>query len=140
MNSLWVRLTLAFIGVTLVTVIVVAALADATANREFRRYVEQRDQLQGRPAMQGGQIQNPPGGGGRPPQRPVNPGRPQPVNLALALEDEFAFRLRVVLVVTVLIVGVIALRRKPGFWSLMLGVFAGVSASGVLNTGLQALW
>ena len=45
-----------------------------------------------------------------------------------------------VLLVLLLIVGVIALRRKPGFWSLMLGVFAGVSASGVLNRGLQSLW
>jgi two-component system OmpR family sensor kinase/two-component system sensor histidine kinase BaeS len=100
MNSLWVRLTLAFIAVTLVTVIVVAVLADTTANREFRRYVAQRNQLQGTPpaqSAQNGQSQRPPGA------PPGNNGRPPPV--PLALEDEFAFRLRAVLVIAALVVG-----------------------------------
>ncbi len=46
----------------------------------------------------------------------------------------------VVLLVLLLIVGVVALRRKPGFWSLMLGVIVGVGASGVANRVFQANW
>jgi hypothetical protein len=46
----------------------------------------------------------------------------------------------VVLLVFLPVVGVIVLRQKPGFWSLMLGVIAGVSASGVVNRVLQATW
>jgi two-component system OmpR family sensor kinase len=109
MNSLWVRLTLAFIAVTLVTVIVVAALADTTANREFRRYVAQRNLLQGTPAAesanpQGGQ--NLPNGQQRPPGVLLgNNGRPPPV--PLALEEEFAFRIRAVLVIAALVAGVV---------------------------------
>ena len=107
MNSLWVRLTLAFIAVTLVTVIVVAALADTTANREFRRYVAQRDLLQGTPVAQSAQsVQNPPNGQGaqRPPGAPPgNNGRLPPG--PAALEEEFAFRLRAVLVIAALVVG-----------------------------------
>jgi two-component system OmpR family sensor kinase/two-component system sensor histidine kinase BaeS len=113
MNSLWVRLTLAFIGVTLVTVIVVAVLADTTANREFRRYVAQRDQLEGTPAADSGQsVQNPPYGLGlqngqgaqRPPGAPFGNNGRQPPGPA-ALEAEFAFRLRAVLVIAALVVG-----------------------------------
>ncbi len=42
MNRLWVRLTLAFLGVTLVTVTVVALLAGSGVDAEFRRYIEQQ--------------------------------------------------------------------------------------------------
>jgi signal transduction histidine kinase len=101
-NRLFTRLTMAFILVTLVTVAVVAIFADITARREFRRYVDQRDQLeenlaagtpmpdampnagQNRPAMRPG---GPPGRGGPPP------------------EDEFMYNLRFVLVIAVLIAG-----------------------------------
>ena len=105
MNSLWVRLTLAFIALTLATVIVVAFLADSTANREFRRYVAQRNALQGTPPADSAQAQPPAQsaqGGQRPPDAPpAGVGRPPPP----ALEDEFAFRLRAVLVIAALIVG-----------------------------------
>src|SRR5258707_12492348 len=39
MNRLWVRLTLAFIVVTQLSVFVVVVLADSSVNGEFRRYV-----------------------------------------------------------------------------------------------------
>lgn len=45
MNRLWVRLTLAFVAVTLVGVSVVALLVDWTADRDFRQYVARRDML-----------------------------------------------------------------------------------------------
>lgn len=38
MNRLWVRLTLAFVAVTLVAVITVALLADTNIGRDFRQY------------------------------------------------------------------------------------------------------
>ncbi|MEO8612504.1 MAG: HAMP domain-containing sensor histidine kinase [Chloroflexota bacterium] len=106
MNSLWVRLTLAFIAVTLVTVIIVAALADTTANREFRRYVAQRNQLQGTPAADSAQFLAPTPGAQnaqRPPGAPLNGNGRPPV--PAALEEEFAFRLRAVLVIAALVVG-----------------------------------
>lgn len=43
MNRLWVRLTLAFIIVTQLSIIVVALLAIASANTELNRYVVRRD-------------------------------------------------------------------------------------------------
>jgi two-component system OmpR family sensor kinase/two-component system sensor histidine kinase BaeS len=43
MNHLWVRLALAFVGVTLVTVVVVALLADVNAGTQFRHYLERRE-------------------------------------------------------------------------------------------------
>jgi hypothetical protein len=46
----------------------------------------------------------------------------------------------IVLLALLLIVGVFALRRKPGFWSLILGVMVGVGASGVGNRLSQAKW
>jgi Tfp pilus assembly protein PilE len=39
MNRLWVRLSLAFIAITLVGVISVAVLVDITASQAFRQYV-----------------------------------------------------------------------------------------------------
>jgi len=90
MNRLWVRLTLAFVALTLVTVVIVAALADTTATGELRRYIQRREELEGNraevdsfsPPRRGGP------GGGRPPP-----------------EDEFVANLRAVLVVTALGVG-----------------------------------
>ncbi len=38
MNRLWVRLTLAFVAVTLVGVATVALLADTGIGRDFRQY------------------------------------------------------------------------------------------------------
>ena len=46
MNRIWVRLSLAFLSVTLVTVIIVAVLAGWSAGDQFHRYVEERDQAQ----------------------------------------------------------------------------------------------
>ena len=43
MNRLWVRLTLAFALVILVTVGVIALLADLTASHAFRRYLSYSD-------------------------------------------------------------------------------------------------
>jgi signal transduction histidine kinase len=43
MNRLWLRLTLAFIIVTQLSIVVVAALASTQITGEFRRYVVQRD-------------------------------------------------------------------------------------------------
>jgi len=45
MNRLWVRLTLAFVAVTLVGVISVAALADVIASQAFRVYVARQDMV-----------------------------------------------------------------------------------------------
>ncbi len=45
MNRLWVRLTLAFVAVTLVGVATVALLADWSAGSEFRQYVARQDAL-----------------------------------------------------------------------------------------------
>lgn len=46
MNRLWVRLTLAFVTVTLVTVVLVALLAGSRVDAEFRRYLEQQSEDQ----------------------------------------------------------------------------------------------
>jgi signal transduction histidine kinase len=43
MNRLWLRLTLAFVAITLVGVFSVAVLADISASQAFRRYVERQD-------------------------------------------------------------------------------------------------
>jgi len=45
MNRLWVRLTLAFVAVTLVGVAIVAAIADWSANNTFRQYLARQDAL-----------------------------------------------------------------------------------------------
>src|SRR5262249_14161503 len=45
-----------------------------------------------------------------------------------------------VLLALLLIVGLIALRRKPGFWSLMIGVMAGIGGSGAMQRIYQAIW
>lgn len=45
MNRLWVRLTLAFVAVTLVAVVAVAWLVDTSASNEFRQYLGQQDSL-----------------------------------------------------------------------------------------------
>ncbi|HVB21968.1 MAG TPA: ATP-binding protein [Ktedonobacteraceae bacterium] len=45
MNRLWVRLTLAFIAITLVGIVSVAVLADVMANQAFRQYVSRQDMV-----------------------------------------------------------------------------------------------
>ena len=45
MNRLWVRLTFAFVAVTLVGVFSVAVLADVSANQAFRHYVQRQDMV-----------------------------------------------------------------------------------------------
>ncbi|CAG0951004.1 two-component system, OmpR family, sensor histidine kinase BaeS [Anaerolineae bacterium] len=45
MNRLWVRLTLAFVAVTLVGVAVVALLADWSASNQFRQYLARQESL-----------------------------------------------------------------------------------------------
>lgn len=49
MNRLWVRLTIAFLSVTLVTVIFVALLAGVSAGDQFNRYIEERNEALGTP-------------------------------------------------------------------------------------------
>jgi hypothetical protein len=51
----------------------------------------------------------------------------------------FFSRGAVVLLILLLIIGLVALRRKPGFWSLMLGVIVGVGASGIMRKVFQAI-
>jgi signal transduction histidine kinase len=45
MNRLWVRLTLAFIAITLLGVVSVAVLADVLADQAFRQYVTRQDMV-----------------------------------------------------------------------------------------------
>jgi signal transduction histidine kinase len=45
MNRLWVRLTLVFVAITLVTVVSVAVLADVSASQAFRQYVARQDMV-----------------------------------------------------------------------------------------------
>lgn len=45
MNRLWVRLTLAFVAITLVGVVSVAALADVSASQAFRQYVARQEMV-----------------------------------------------------------------------------------------------
>jgi two-component system OmpR family sensor kinase/two-component system sensor histidine kinase BaeS len=45
MNRLWVRLTLAFVAITLVGIAVVAIIADWSANNIFRQYLARQDAL-----------------------------------------------------------------------------------------------
>jgi hypothetical protein len=45
MNRLWVRLTLAFIFVALISAAVVAVLATTSADNQFREYLNRRDTL-----------------------------------------------------------------------------------------------
>ena len=45
MNRLWVRLTLAFVAITLVGVVSVAVLADVLASQAFRQYVARQDMV-----------------------------------------------------------------------------------------------
>jgi two-component system OmpR family sensor kinase/two-component system sensor histidine kinase BaeS len=60
MNRLWARLSLAFVGVTLVTVLVVALLSGWSAGNQFQNYLDQRDSadqgsmMPGRGGMMGG--------------------------------------------------------------------------------------
>ena len=61
----------------------------------------------------------------------VNVGAPHgPLILSITVASIAAF-------VLLLIIGSIALRRRPGFWSLVLGVLGGVGASGI---GLGMGW
>ncbi len=45
MNRLWVRLTIAFIAVTLVVVVAIGWLADSSANNEFQQYLRRQEQI-----------------------------------------------------------------------------------------------
>lgn len=45
MNRLWVRLTIAFIAVTLVVVVAIAWLADSSANNQFQQYLVRQEQI-----------------------------------------------------------------------------------------------
>jgi hypothetical protein len=45
----------------------------------------------------------------------------------------------VVIFVLLLIIGLIALRRKPGFWSLVVGVLLGMSGLGIFDRVHQAI-
>jgi two-component system OmpR family sensor kinase len=91
MNKLWVRLTLAILIVTLVTVIVVALLTGQRAGEAFQRYVAQRNQEQG--------VQ--PENNFPPPYRPGPPGH----HMGALLEDQFIDNLHGVLVVAAVIAG-----------------------------------
>src|SRR3954471_15660535 len=77
MNRIWVRLTVAFLSVALVTVIIVAVLAGWSAGDQFHIYVTERNQelataLAGTPQS----VQNHPpqnnSSAGRPPFNPMN--------------------------------------------------------------------
>ena len=46
----------------------------------------------------------------------------------------------VVVFALLLIIGLIALRRRRGFWSLVLGVMLGVGGSGIGHRAFQAIW
>ena len=56
MNRIWVRLTIAFLSVALVTVIIVAVLAGWSAGDQFHRYVMERNQAFGTLAAENGNI------------------------------------------------------------------------------------
>jgi hypothetical protein len=45
MNRLWVRLTLAFVAITLVGVVSVAVLADVSASQAFHQYVARQEMV-----------------------------------------------------------------------------------------------
>jgi two-component system, OmpR family, sensor kinase len=60
MNRLWVRLSLAFIGVTLLTVFVIALVASVNVDHEFHRYLEHRQAMEaGHGAMRGRGMMQP---------------------------------------------------------------------------------
>ncbi len=73
MNRLWVRLTLAFLSVTLVTVMFVALLTAFSTGDQFRRYVEERNQALGTPVADSQPVDQ---NAGRPNPANVNPQRP----------------------------------------------------------------
>ncbi len=112
MNRIWVRLTLAFLSVALVTVIIVAVLAGWSAGDQFHIYVTERNQLTATALAGTPPAQNPPPQNnapiGKPPfemmNRPRNdrfpPGAPPRTP-----EDRFLDRLYVTLIIAALAAG-----------------------------------
>ncbi|MBA3872188.1 MAG: hypothetical protein H0X30_23830, partial [Anaerolineae bacterium] len=109
MNRIWVRLTVAFLSVALVTVIIVAVLAGWSAGDQFHIYVTERNQ-----ALATALAGTPFPGQNRPPAAmpfdPMNinrphgqrfpPGAPPP-----SPEDRFLNRLYVTLIIAALAAG-----------------------------------
>ena len=111
MNRIWVRLSLAFLSVTLVTVIIVAVLAGWSAGDQFHRYVLERDQALGTPIPGShppaqNDAQAPPGF--NPSNRPFfmnGNGRFPPGPPPTTPEERFLSRLYVTLIIAVLVAG-----------------------------------
>ncbi len=107
MNRIWVRLTLGFLGVALVTVIIVAVLAGWSTGDQFNNYVKERNQalataLAGTPLPDGQANQNPP------PFDPLNKqrdGRLPDGTRPRSPEDRFLDRLYVTLIIAALAAG-----------------------------------
>lgn len=123
MNRLWVRLSLAFLSVTLVTVAIVAFLAAWTTDDQFRRFAALRDEMEATltaeanestdgsaastPAPNENSSNNRPGSpnnrpGGGPNNRPGMSGPP-----VRPPEQDFLDRIRVLLIVAALIAGLV---------------------------------
>ncbi len=107
MNRIWVRLTIAFLSVALVTVIIVAVLAGWGAGDQFHTYVTERNQalataLAGTP-LPGQNRQNAP----QMPFDPMNMNRPHDDRFPppRSPEDRFLDRLYVTLIIAALAAG-----------------------------------
>ena len=106
MNRLWVRLTVAFLSVALVTVIIVAVLAGWSAGDQFHIYVTERNQ-----ALATAMAGTPVPGQNRPPMAmPFDPNRPRDQRFPgmqppRSPEDRFLDRLYVTLIIAALAAG-----------------------------------
>ena len=111
MNRIWVRLTVAFLSVALVTVIIVAVLAGWSTGDQFHRYVDERNKAlatanAGTPVA----AQNPPNANpaGQPPVDMMNRPRDQRFPLGQpprTPEDRFLDQLYVTLIIAALAAG-----------------------------------
>ena len=107
MNRIWVRLTLGFLGVALVTVIIVAVLAGWSTGDQFNNYVKERNQALAT-ALAGTPMPNQQGNPNRPPFDPLRPRDGQPPfdgNRPRSPEERFLDRLYVTLIIAALAAG-----------------------------------
>jgi two-component system OmpR family sensor kinase len=131
MNRIWVRLALAFLSVTLVTVIIVAVLAGWSAGDQFHRYVLERDQALGTPIP--GSHPPPQNDAQAPPgfyeNRPEPNGRFPPDAPPRTPEERFLDRLYVTLIIAVLVAGAVGALLGLGISRTIVAPLANLSSA-----------
>lgn len=137
MNRIWVRLTLAFLSVTLVTVIIVAVLAGWSTGDQFHRYLIERNQALGTLAVKDGNPppnQRPNPNAQRPPivnhgNRPGMMNRFPPFNPPRTPEELFVDRLYITLMIAALAAGAIGTVLGLGISRTIAAPLAGLASA-----------